>query len=34
MRAAFLLVAVLDWETRYALATQDRVAAVAVIDTS
>ena len=34
VRAAFLLVAVPDWETPYALATKDRVAAVAVVDTS
>ena len=33
VRAAFLLVAVPDWETLYALATKDRVAAVAVVDT-
>ena len=34
VRSAFLLAAVPDWETLYALATKDRVAAVAVVDTS
>ena len=34
MRSAFLLVAVPDWETLYAVATKDRAVAVAILDTS
>ena len=34
VRSAFLLAAVPDWETLYALATKDGVVAVAVNDTS